>query len=301
MTAVVWWAIAGVAAGGVTQVALHALVRRGISAAALLCVWGVMVCLIITALALPAFAELLHRCWLAVHPAGASQVNTAAGVVSVVILVVAAMRGGWRLGHIGRLRHRLYGKHLEMTWLLTGDRPRRGAVLWLPATPPLAYSLAGQPPLVVATAGLREVFDDATVGAVLAHEHAHVARRHHLFVALADALAAGLGWLPLMRQSPSLVRTLVELDADAHAARQHGHHRLLRALQLLQHAATPPAALGIASECTQLRLARLAAQRCGGSGRLGGAAASCGAVLVVGVAALLSLAAVIALASCTAV
>ncbi|MEX3655944.1 M56 family metallopeptidase [Mycolicibacterium fortuitum] len=301
MTAVMWVAIVGVGAGGVTQVGLHVLIRRGISAAALLCIWGVMVGLIITALALPALAELLHRCWLTVHSADTSSVSTPAGALSVSILLVTAMRGGWRLGHIGRLRHRLHGRHFEMMWVLTRERPRRGAVLWLPATQPLAYSLAGQPPLVVATAGLREVFDDATVGAVLAHEHAHVARRHHLLVALADALASGLGWLPLMRQSPSLVRTLVELDADAHAARGHGPHRLLLALQALQHATAPPAALGITSECTQLRLARLAAEQRGGSGRFDGAAARCGAVLVVGVTALLGLGTVIGLVSCTAV
>ena len=83
MTAVMWVAIVGVGAGGVTQVGLHVLIRRGISAAALLCIWGVMVGLIITALALPALAELLHRCWLTVHSADTSSVSTPAGALSV--------------------------------------------------------------------------------------------------------------------------------------------------------------------------------------------------------------------------
>lgn len=301
MTVVAWWALGGVAAGAVAQVALRGLVRRGAGAATLLCGWAVVVCSIITALALPALSELWHRCGLSAHPADTTWVNSSAGAISAGLVLVAAIRGGWRVGHIERLQRRLHSKHCEMTWLLTGDRPRRGAVLWLPVTQPIAYSLAGQPPLVVATAGLRDVFDHATVDAVLAHEHAHVARRHHLLVALADAVAAGLGWLPLMRQSPSLVRTLVELDADARAAHVHGRHHLLRALLTLQHVAAPPAALGIASECTQLRLARLAAPRCGGAGWMSGAAASCGAALVVGVSALVSLATVIAVASCTAV
>ncbi|MEN3225282.1 M56 family metallopeptidase [Mycolicibacterium porcinum] len=300
MTAVVWWALLGVAAGYLVPVALRALLRRGVGAAVLLCAWGAMVSLIVTALALPVLAELLRRCWLSAGPVDSSRVDTAAAAVSAVIVVVAAVRGGWRFGHLSRMRHRLHGKHFEMNWLLTGQRPRPGTVVWLPATEPLAYSLAGQPPLVVATTGLYRVFDDATVSAVLAHEHAHTARRHHLFVSLADTVASGLGWLPVMRQSPSLVRTLVELDADAHAARAHGHHRLLQALRTMQHTPAPPAALGIAGECTQLRMARLSAQSCGGAGRLGGAAARLGAGLVLGVPALLSLSAVIAVVSCTA-
>ncbi|SKK92243.1 Zn-dependent protease with chaperone function [Mycobacteroides abscessus subsp. massiliense] len=301
MTAVAWWALAGVAAGCLTPVALRALLRRGVGAAVLLCTWGAMVSLIITALALPALAELFHRCRLSVRPIDTSPLDTAAAAVSAGILLVAAIVGGWRFGHHSRMRHRLHGKHFEMNWLLTGQRPRPGTVVWLPVAEPLAYSLAGHPPLVVATTGLYRVFDAATVSAVLAHEHAHTARRHHLFVSLADTVASGLGWLPLMRQSPSLVRTLVELDADAHAARSHGHHRLLRALRTLQHTATPPAALGIAGECTQLRMTRLCAQSCGGAGRLGGVAAYCGAALVVGVPVLVSLSVVIAVASCTAV
>lgn len=301
MTALLWWAIGGVAAGGLAPLALRELIRRGASAAALLCAWGVLVCLIIAVLALPALTELLHRCWQPVHPADTGPIDAAGSALSAGVLIIAVIRGGWSLVRSRRLRHRLHGKHSEMTWVLTGDRPYRGGVLWLPLSEPFAYSLAGQPPLVVATEGLRRVFDEATVSAVLAHERAHVTRRHHLLVALADTVAAGLGWLPLMRRSPSMVRTLVELDADAHAARAHGHQRLRQALHTLQHVAAPPVALGITSECTRLRLARLAAERSAGAGRLGGAAASCGAALVVGVAALLSLATVIAVASCSAV
>ncbi|TXI52016.1 MAG: M56 family peptidase [Mycolicibacterium mageritense] len=299
VTAVTWWAIAGVAAGVVSPAVLRELMRRGASAAALLCTWAVMVCLVTVALAVPALTELAHRCWLAVHPE-TGRIDTVAGYLSAVALSLAAARGGWQLCRSGRSRHRLHSKHFQMAWVLNGDRPRRGAVLWLPVTQPLAYSLAGQPPLVVATAGLHRVFDDTTIEAVLAHEHAHVNRGHHRLVALADTVAAGIGWLPLMGQAPSMVRTLVELDADAHAARTFGHRRLATALRTLQHMATPPTALGIAGECTELRLARLTVEHSGGAGRLGGLAAGCGAALVVGVAGLLTTATVIALVSCTA-
>ncbi|WP_308161517.1 M56 family metallopeptidase [Mycolicibacterium goodii] len=300
MTTALWWVLAGVAVGNIAPVVLRSLIRRGTSAAALVGIWGLTVCLVISALAVPALVELVHRCWSTVR-IGDGRGDTVVGVLSAGVLLVAGTRGIWRLGAINRSRRRLHARHFELTWLLTGSPPRRGGVLWLPVAEPLAYSLAGHPPVVVATCGLHGVLDDEAVNAVLAHEHAHVARRHHRLVALADAVAAGLGWLPLMRQSPSLVRTLVEMDADAHAAQIHGQHRLIRALQTLQHAAAPPAALGIAGECTQLRIDRLVARRSAGAGRLGGAATRWSSALIVGMACVLSLSAVIAVASCTTV
>lgn len=293
-----WWTIAGITVGVLTPPLLRALTRRGTDAAVLLAVWAVLVCVTLTAVALPGLAELLHRCWLALHDGPPGQVDTLAGIVSAAVLGIAAIRGGWQLSCTGRQRRRLHDKHAELAWLLTGRGPQPGAVLWLPAGEPLAYSLAGDPPLVVMSIGLQSCLDGASVRAVEAHERAHVRRRHHLLIAVAQAVAAGLWWLPLMRQSPSLVRTLVELDADAYAARTHGRQGLRAALHTLQSAPAPSAALGIASECTQLRLERLdrpplSRRRFGGSG------AAWGAALVLSMTTLLTFAALTALASCT--
>ncbi|MDN4519671.1 MULTISPECIES: M56 family metallopeptidase [Mycolicibacterium] len=299
MTAVMWWTVGGLAVGVLTPPILRALTRRGTDAAVLLVLWGVLVCVTLAAVALPGLAELLHRCWLALHAGPPGGVDTVAGILSAAALGAAAIRGGWQLSRIGRHRRRLHDKHVELGWLLTGHSPNAGAVLWLPATEPLAYSLAGTPPLVVMSTGLRQCLDSAAVRAVEAHERAHVRRRHHLLIAVAQAAAAGLGWLPLMRHSPSLVRTLVELDADAHAARSHGPRGLHRALQTLQSAPAPAPALGIASECIQLRLARLDGRR-SSAGRIAGSNAAWGAALVLGMTTLLTFAALTGLASCTA-
>lgn len=299
MTAVMWWTIGGIAVGVLTPSILRALTRRGTDAAVLLALWAVLVCVTLAAVALPGLAELLHRCWLALHAGPPGRVDTVAGILSGAALASAAIRGGWQLSRTGRHRRRLHHKHVELAWLLTGRSPQPGAVLWLPATEPLAYSLAGNPPLVVMSTGMQQCLDRAAVSAVEAHERAHVRRRHHLLIAIAQAAAAGLGWLPLMRHSPSLVRTLVELDADAHAARSHGHRGLRRALQTLKSAPAPAPALGIASDCTQLRLARLAGRR-SSSGRFAGSSAAWGAVLVLGMTTLLTFAALTGLASCTA-
>ncbi|MCV7346007.1 peptidase M48 [Mycolicibacterium rhodesiae] len=293
-----WWTIGGIAVGVLTPPLLRALTRRGVDAAVLLAVWGVLVCVTLTAVALPGLAELLHRCWLALHAGPPGGVDTIAGIISAAALGIAAIRGGWQLSLTGRHRRRLHNKHAELAWLLTGRGPQPGAVLWLPAAEPLAYSLAGDPPLVVMSTGLQQCLDRASVRAVEAHERAHVGRRHHLLIAVAQAVAAGLGWLPLMRHSPSLVRTLVELDADAHAARTHGRQGLRRALHALKSAPAPSPALGIAGDCTELRLARLDGRR-PSAGRIAGSSAVWGATLVLAVTTVLTFAALTGLASCT--
>ncbi|WP_325096855.1 M56 family metallopeptidase [Mycolicibacterium vinylchloridicum] len=299
MTAVMWWTIGGLTVGVLTPPLLRALTRCGVDAAVLLAAWGVLVCVTLTAVALPGLAELLHQCWLALHAGPSGQADTIAGIASAAALSLAALRGAWQLSCIGRQRRRLHGKHAELTWLLTGGAPQPGAVLWLPAAEPLAYSLAGDPPLVVMSTGLQQRLDRASVRAVEAHERAHVVRRHHLLIAVAQAVAAGLGWLPLMRHSPSLVRTLVELDADAHAARLHGRCGLRRALRTLSSASAPSVALGMASDCTQLRLDRLQG-RVSSTGRIAGFSAAWATALVLCTTTLVIFAALTGLASCTA-
>lgn len=300
MTGLVWWTVSGLVLGLLAPPVLRRLIRAGVDAAVLLNAWAVTVSLTLTAVALPALAALLHRCWLApLHAGPPGRVNTIAAALSAAAVSLAVVRGGWSLLRTSRQRRRLHGRHTELTWLLTGRLPSAGAVLWLPAAQPLAYSLGGNPPMVVMSTGLQNGLDPAAVRAVAAHEHAHIGRRHHRLMAIAYALSAGLGWLPLMRRSPSLVRTLTELDADAVAARTHGAHGLRQALRQLQYTPAPATALGIANESTRIRLARLsddvpvdAAQ----STRTGAAG---GAVLILGAAAMLCFVALVAVASCT--
>ena len=58
---------------------------------------------------------------------------------------------------------------------------------------------------------------------VLAHEAAHLARHHHLYIQLADLAAAAN---PLLRPTASGVRLAVERDADEVAAGEVGDRRL---------------------------------------------------------------------------
>ena len=300
VTGIMWWSVVGVVMAAVSPPVLRWLARRGADAGVLLLAWAVLVFLTLFAVALPGLAELIHRCWLALHAGPPGGVDTAVGVLSGGLVALAAVRGGWHLATAERHRRRLHARHAELAWLLHGSAPRAEGVLWLPTAEPHAYSLAGNPPLVVVSTGLRECLDRAAVRAVVAHEHAHLQRRHHLLIAVAHAAAAGLWWLPLTRQSPSLVRTLVELDADAHAARVHGYRPLRRALLTLQNTHAPAVALGIAGECVQLRLQRLSGRRSPSTGRIAASAAASTAMLLAGTAALVVALLVGVLASCTA-
>lgn len=257
VTSVVVWTAGGLLIGLLSPPLLRLGMRRGVDAGVLLITWANLVSLTVIAIALPAVSALVHGCWLALGVELPWWVDVLVGLLSGAAVVIAIIGGGWQIAGVTRHRRRVHARHTELAWLLTGTAPQAGRVLWLPTSEPHAYSLTGSPPLVVMSLGLRDCLDQAAVSAVRSHEDAHLQRRHHWFIAVAQALSAGIAWLPLTRQSPALVRILIELDADAHAARIHGHRPLRRAIQTLRYAPAPAVSLGIASGSAQLRLERL--------------------------------------------
>lgn len=258
MSAAWAWLVAGLVLAVAAPKLLNSLVRRGVDAQIVLLTWAALVSATVVSIALPAVGEVMHRCWMVLHEGRPDRADAAGAALSVILLFAAAVRAGWALRRSGAARRELHERHLGLARILSGAHPDH-AVLWLPIADPVAYSVAGHPPLVVVSTGLRDVLDTDALVSVLAHERAHLARGHHRLVTVAEAAAAGFWWLPLMRTSPALVRTLVELDADACAAQVHGPRGLTRALQALQPTSVPRPALGVAGDSTGLRLTRLAA------------------------------------------
>jgi Zn-dependent protease with chaperone function len=112
-----------------------------------------------------------------------------------------------------------------------------------------AYALPGSPGRIVVSGRLFQALDDPGRAALLAHERAHLAGRHHLFTSVAYlAAAANPVLIPLARA----VEYTVERWADEHAARVTGDRRLVAAtigqVAMLATPARRPAAaaLGIA-------------------------------------------------------
>lgn len=92
---------------------------------------------------------------------------------------------------------------------------------------PAAYAVPGSPGhpgRIVLTAGMLDALDDGERRVVLAHEHAHAAGHHFVFVALSQLAAATN---PLLRPVADAVRFCVERWADEQAARQTGDRRLV--------------------------------------------------------------------------
>jgi Zn-dependent protease with chaperone function len=122
----------------------------------------------------------------------------------------------------------------------------------LDATRPAVYCVPGRPPTIVLTTGALAVLEPEQLAAVLAHERAHLAGRHHLLLAVTRSLAAVAPAVPLFARGTAEVARLAEMRADDAAARrpgggpghQRGRRTLLTALLAMgagQAAAPAPA------------------------------------------------------------
>jgi hypothetical protein len=110
----------------------------------------------------------------------------------------------------------------------------------------------------VLTSGALAVLDRAQLGAVLAHERAHLAGRHHLLISLSRGLAASFPGVPVFTRGPAEVARLAELCADDAAARRTGRPALVAALLAMgTGTAVPAPALAVTSGVVTARVHRL--------------------------------------------
>jgi hypothetical protein len=101
--------------------------------------------------------------------------------------------------------------------------PAAGQVVILDDPNPDAYALPGWPGRIVVSTGMLDALDDRERHVLLAHERAHLACGHHLFVAVAQLAAAAN---PLLRPVATAVGYTTERWADEHAAHAVGDRRL---------------------------------------------------------------------------
>lgn len=151
-----------------------------------------------------------------------------------------------------------------------------------------AYCVAGRPGAVVVTSAAVAALDRPQLAAVLAHEDAHLAGRHHLIRACTRALAAALPRIRLFAMADDRVAHLLEMCADDRAAGRHSRPTILTALLALSGAvddeirsaapgSMPDIALGTSGLAVAARVDRLLssesrARRAGHGLRLGAAA-----------------------------
>jgi len=136
-------------------------------------------------------------------------------VVALVVFQVNRLHRG--LGDISRMHAGLTPTGATPVAVVDDHRPSAHA---LPAT----FTQRG---VVVVSTGLLEVLDDEERAAVLAHEQAHLAHAHRLFVVVAG-LAAAMN--PILVSCRGDLAFALERWADEDAARQSGRTVTARAL-----------------------------------------------------------------------
>jgi beta-lactamase regulating signal transducer with metallopeptidase domain len=182
-----------------------------------------------------------------------------AAVAAALALTVLA----WRYGRSVQRAQRRTRAHAEAA-RITGRRlPMKGAgeaggAVVLDASRPAAYCVPGRPAAIVLTSAALDVLDPGQLTAVLAHERAHLAGRHHLLIALTRGLAATFPGVPLFTRGPAEVARLAEMCADDAAARRSGRPTLVTALLAMgTGGAVPAAALGATTCAVAARVQRL--------------------------------------------
>jgi Peptidase family M48 len=147
-------------------------------------------------------------------------------------------------------------RHAQTARLVGHPEPAMGAML-VDHPQPAAYGVAGRHPTVILTTGAVQALDPDQLDAVLAHERAHLAGRHHQLTNMARIGRQVLPFLPLMRDADAQVARLVELHADDAATPARGPGPLAAALVILATAGSPAPALAAAATDTMQRIHRL--------------------------------------------
>jgi len=178
--------------------------------------------------------------------AGLGLTLTGAVVVRTMFSAVTSVRASGRQARQHADTARIVGVRDPGLGAIVVDHPR-----------PAAYCVTGRRPTVVLTTGTLGVLDCDQLGAVLAHERAHLAWHHHQLLAAVRIGRQVLPFLPLMREADTQVTRLIEAHADDVAAPARGSGPLASALVLLATAATPATVLAAAATDVVQRVHRL--------------------------------------------
>lgn len=189
----------------------------------------------------------------------------AAVALQVALLVLAATAVstlstlGWRSGRSLWRACAQSRRHAERARVI-GRRIDGVDAVVVDAAERAAYCVAGRPDTVVVTSAALDSLTDRNLQAVLAHERAHLAGRHHHVLAFVHPLAVAIPGVSLFSTADREISLLLEMAADDAAARRCGSLTLLDALLALSmDARAPQGAFGATGTDVLSRAERLAA------------------------------------------
>ncbi|MFM9588245.1 M56 family metallopeptidase [Streptomyces scabiei] len=223
---------------------------------------------------------LLHSCGFVpgFDPGVGGPAHATAGRLSVALPAVlgTALAGGFAF-HAARARL-ARTRHREAVDLVGRHSVRLGATV-LPYDVPAAYCLPGRRPrIVISEAAVRELAPEE-LAAVLAHERAHIAGRHHLALAGAAAFHSVFPLLPLARQVREQTALLLEMIADDRALRAHCDGALATAMYAMAAARAPRDAFAAGGRTVLIRMRRVLGPRTAPHPALQGALAAAAAAV----------------------
>jgi bla regulator protein blaR1 len=192
-------------------------------------------------------SQLIGACVLRLRDAYATPGGaTVAGLGLTLAGAVVARSAVMAVSHV-RATRRHARQHAEAARLVGRREPSLGAVL-VDHAQPAAYCVAGPHPTVILTTGALQVLQPDQLDAVLAHERAHLAYRHHHLLAIARIGCQILPFIPLTRDAATQITRLVEMHADDAATGAGDAAPLASALVVL--AAAGGSAPGLAAAAT---------------------------------------------------
>ncbi|SDC74868.1 Peptidase family M48 [Geodermatophilus telluris] len=181
---------------------------------------------------------------------------TLAAVLTAELLGVLAL--SWVRTARTRRRHR------DLLELVVQPSPAAPDARLLEHPAPVAFCIPGARPLLVLSSGMVAELDDDQLAAVVAHERAHLAEHHHLYLLPFVAWEAALPVLPAAARAHAAVRELVEMRADDRALAGLGgpdpRRTLAQAIVVAAGGAgggVPEGALAVAGSAVGARVVRL--------------------------------------------
>ena len=200
-------------------------------------------------------AELLSACAMAVQAAYTTATPLPlAGAALAVVVPLWTVAGGVLAGLVPAARERA---RLRRSLALVARPDAALDVLVLDAPEAAVYCMPGRGGQVVITTGALGALSRPELAAVLAHERAHLAGRHHLLVGVAAGLARTFPRVPLFATGLAEVRRLVELLADDAATRRTDRVEVASALVCLAGMRAPAPALAAVGSAGAARVHRL--------------------------------------------